>query len=55
MLQFSKRQAGEALFVFQQSKAPSDIGDYWRECGKEHTKETGHLNATAISKKRRPF
>lgn len=55
MLQFSKGQAGEALCAFKQSKAHSDFGEYWRESGQVHTKETGHLNATAISKKRRPF
>jgi hypothetical protein len=55
MLHLSKRQAGDALCAFKQSKAPSDIGEHWRESGQEHTKETGHLNATAISKKRRPF
>jgi hypothetical protein len=55
MLNLSKRQAGEALCTFKQSKAPSVIGEHWRESGQEHTKETGHLNATAISKKRRLF
>jgi RecA-family ATPase len=55
MLQLSKRQAGEVLCAFKQSKSPSDIRQQWRESGREHTKETRHLNATAISKTRRPF
>jgi hypothetical protein len=55
MLHLSKRQAGKALCAFKQSISPSDIGKHWRESGQEHTKEIGHLNATAISKKRRPF
>jgi hypothetical protein len=57
MLQLSKWQAGEALCTFKQSKTLSDIGQHWRESGQEHIKETGHLNlnATAISKKPRPF
>jgi hypothetical protein len=55
MLHLPKPQAGEALCAFKQSKVPSDIRQHWRESGQEHTKETGYLNATAISKKRRPF
>jgi len=55
MLHLSKGQAGEALCAFKQSKAPSDIGEHWRESGQQHPKEIGHHNATAISKKRRLF